>query len=318
MPSTRAREASGSDNISAVRTSKKSMTQVELTAVKKAAGLIEEKQSGKDGNRDMLKKIGQYLESTYQEVKGLKEALIKQEMMIKEQSEMIREQSNTIQALQTQEQLDTVASTPAMTTYAAVVDRQPSHQQDTQLVPLARPTLVNTLFCTIDTSRVGEQDKAKTQIANIRQQIEKEMRGNKETENWRCAAMIKDPKTADRIKVVCRHEDEMQQIKEAAQKIEIPGIRILRNQLYPVKIDNANRTAVLDADGNILSGTAEILGKENNVSIAKISWLSKKDSNKAYRSMVIYVTKATEARRLIEGNYFDIAGESAYTRVFEP
>jgi hypothetical protein len=89
MPSTRAREASGSDNISAVRTSKKSMTQVELTAVKKAAGLIEEKQSGKDGNRDMLKKIGQYLESTYQEVKGLKEVLIRQEKMIKEQSGLI-------------------------------------------------------------------------------------------------------------------------------------------------------------------------------------------------------------------------------------
>jgi hypothetical protein len=37
------RAASGSDNISAVRTSKKLMTQVELSAVKKAAGLIEEK-----------------------------------------------------------------------------------------------------------------------------------------------------------------------------------------------------------------------------------------------------------------------------------
>uniref|UniRef100_A0A093XK07 Uncharacterized protein n=1 Tax=Talaromyces marneffei PM1 TaxID=1077442 RepID=A0A093XK07_TALMA len=81
---------------------KKSMTQVELTAVKKAAGLIEEKQSGKDGNRDMLKKIGQYLESTYQEVKGLKEIIIEQGKMIKEQSEMIRAQSSTIQALQTQ------------------------------------------------------------------------------------------------------------------------------------------------------------------------------------------------------------------------
>jgi hypothetical protein len=31
---------------------------VELTAVKKAASFIEEKQSGKDGSRDMLKKIG--------------------------------------------------------------------------------------------------------------------------------------------------------------------------------------------------------------------------------------------------------------------
>uniref|UniRef100_A0A093X752 Uncharacterized protein n=1 Tax=Talaromyces marneffei PM1 TaxID=1077442 RepID=A0A093X752_TALMA len=218
MPSTRAREASGSDNISAVRTSKKSMTQVELTAVKKAAGLIEEKQSGKDGNRDMLKKIGQYLESTYQEVKGLKEALIKQEMMIKEQSEMIREQSNTIQALQTQveairsqatedykqlqEQLDTVA-----------IDRQPSHQQDTQLVPLARPTLVNTLFCTIDTSRVGEQDKAKTQIANIRQQIEKEIVGMRKQKTG-SVSNDQGPKNCRPVKVVCRHEDEMQQIKK--------------------------------------------------------------------------------------------------------
>ncbi|QGA18689.1 hypothetical protein EYB26_006374 [Talaromyces marneffei] len=286
-PSTRVREASGSDIISAVRTSKKSMTQVELTAVKKAAGLIEEKQSGKDGNRDMLKKIGQYLESTYQEVKGLKEIIIEQGKMIKEQSEMIRAQSSTIQALQTQveaiesqsieeckqlwEQLNTIASAPAKATYATVVDRQSGHQQDTEVVPLARPTLANTLFCTIDTSRVGEEDKARTQIANIRQQIEKEMRGNEETQNWRCAAMVKDPKNADRIKVICRDKEEIQQVKEAAQKVDIPGIRVLRDQLYPVKIDNANRTAVLDADRNILPGAAEVLGKENKVSIAKIS-----------------------------------------------
>uniref|UniRef100_A0A093V3N6 Leucine-rich repeat protein SHOC-2 n=1 Tax=Talaromyces marneffei PM1 TaxID=1077442 RepID=A0A093V3N6_TALMA len=196
-PSTRAREAAGSDNISAVRTSKKSMTQVELTAVKKAAGLIKEKQNGKDGNRDMLKKIG--------------------------------------------------------------------HLQ------------MN-----------------------------------------RCAAVVKDAKNADRIKVVCRHEDEIQLVKEAAQKLKIPGLRVLRDQLYPVKIDNTNRKAVLDADGNILLGAAEALGKENNINIAKISWLSKKDSNKVYRSMVVYVTKGTDAKRLIDGNYFDIVGESTYTRIFEP
>ncbi|EEA23611.1 hypothetical protein PMAA_101940 [Talaromyces marneffei ATCC 18224] len=245
------------------------MTQVELTAVKKAAGLIEEKQSGKDGNRDMLKKIGQYLESTYQEVKGLKEIIIEQGKMIKEQSEMIRAQSKECKQLW--EQLNTIASAPAKATYATVVDRQSGHQQDTEVVPLARPTLANTLFCTIDTSRVGEEDKARTQIANIRQQIEKEMRGNEETQNWRCAAMVKDPKNADRIKVICRDKEEIQQVKEAAQKVDIPGIRVLRDQLYPVKIDNANRTAVLDADRNILLGAAEVLGNENKVSIAKIS-----------------------------------------------
>ncbi|EED17221.1 hypothetical protein TSTA_022750 [Talaromyces stipitatus ATCC 10500] len=119
--------------------------------------------------------------------------------------------------------------------------------------------------------------------------------------------MFKDPKNVDQVKV-----------KEAAQKINILGIRVLRDQLYPVKIDNTNRTAILDADGNILLEAAEALGKENNVNIAKISWLSKKDSNKAYGSMVVYITKGTDAKRLIDSNYFDIAGESAYTRIFEP
>jgi hypothetical protein len=38
----------------------------------------------------------------------------------------------------------------------------------------------------------------------------------------------------------------------------------------------------------------------------------------AYRSMVVYLTKASDAKRVLEGQYFDIAGESAYTRVFEP
>ncbi|KAL3713548.1 hypothetical protein TMatcc_002251 [Talaromyces marneffei ATCC 18224] len=329
-PSTRAREAAGSDNISAVRTSKKSMTQVELTAVKKAAGLIEEKQNGKDGNRDMLKKIGQYLESTYQEVKGLKEVLIKQERMIKEQSEMIRGQSSIIKALQTQveaiqnqsadeckhirEQLDTIANAPVKETYAAALGSQPGHQQDAPLGPPVPPTFANTLFCTIDTSRVGEDDKVKAQIANVRQLIEKEIQGNEEIRNWRCAAVVKDAKNADRIKVVCRHEDEIQLVKEAAQKLKIPGLRVLRDQLYPVKIDNANRKAVLDADGNILPGAAEALGKENNINIAKISWLSKKDSNKAYRSMVVYVTKGTDAKRLIDGNYFDITTDLTQLR----
>ena len=64
---------------------------------------------------------------------------------------------------------------------------------------------------------------------------------------------------------------------------------MLRDQLYPVKVDNANRTAVLDQDGEILLRAAEALGKENNVSRAKMAWLSNKDATKAYVSMVIYV-----------------------------
>ena len=68
----------------------------------------------------------------------------------------------------------------------------------------------------------------------------------------------------------------------------------------------------------MLPGAATALGAENNVNIAKISWLSNKESGKAYGSMVVYVTKGSDAKRLLEGLYFDLAGESAYTNVFEP
>ena len=60
-----------------------------------------------------------------------------------------------------------------------------------------------------------------------------------------------------------------------------------------------------------------MLGKENNVKIAKIAWLSKKNQAKAYRSMVVYLTSGNDATGLLQGQYFHVAGESAYTNVFE-
>jgi hypothetical protein len=82
-------------------------------------------------------------------------------------------------------------------------------------------------------------------------------------------------------------------------------------------VDNATRAAVLHQEGN-LPGVAESLGIENDVSIAKTAWLSRKDIGKAYGSMLVYVTKGSDATRLLQGQYFHNAGESAYTRVFEP
>lgn len=54
------------------------------------------------------------------------------------------------------------------------------------------------------------------------------------------------------------------------------------------------------------------------MTITRMNWLSDKGNGKAYRSMVIYVTKESDARRLLEGKYFHLAGESARTSVVEP
>ena len=65
-------------------------------------------------------------------------------------------------------------------------------------------------------------------------------------------------------------------------------------------------------------GVTEMLEKENKVKIAKVSWLSKKDLGKAYELIVVYVTKASKARQLLNRQYFYIASESAYTGEFRP
>ncbi|EAQ93894.1 predicted protein [Chaetomium globosum CBS 148.51] len=82
-------------------------------------------------------------------------------------------------------------------------------------------------------------------------------------------------------------------------------------------VDNVNRSVVLDDEGNIRTGAAEAFSQENETTVAKIAWLSRKDTAKAYGSMVVYVTKGSDARRLLSEGFFHAGGESGYTRVFE-
>ncbi|KJZ67957.1 hypothetical protein HIM_12656 [Hirsutella minnesotensis 3608] len=212
-------------------------------------------------------------------------------------------------------------SSGARATFADIARTLPA-SPPTSLSSVAAPrkqqTASDPLHCTIDTSRVSESNKNKAQIGSIRQAIETEMRAMNGQKTWRCAAVVRESRNADRVKIVCRDEAELQMVKEAAQKTAVEGSRVMRDQLYPVRVDNANRTAILDAEGNVLPGAIEALSAENRVTIGKISWLSKRESGKAYGSMVVYVTKKSDAERLLEGYYFDLAGESATTYVFEP
>jgi hypothetical protein len=195
--------------------------------------------------------------------------------------------------------------------------------------PLSRPsnltpnstsrtlTMSDIPHCTIDTSRVDESKQQEVQPGAIRLAIEKEIR-TKQGSNWRCAAVMRDPRNNARIRVACRDEKEQKAVKQAAEKAKVEGVRVLRDQLFPVKIDGVNRCAVLDEHSQVRPDITEKLGKENEVEIAKLAWLSKKDNQKAYGSMVIYVTKGSDARRLLQDQFFHVAGESGWTSVFKP
>ncbi|KYK54124.1 hypothetical protein DCS_06081 [Drechmeria coniospora] len=133
----------------------------------------------------------------------------------------------------------------------------------------------------------------------------------KVADNQRSSPMYHRHISHQDLEIVCGDEAELQMVKEAAQKTAVEGSRVMRDQLYPVRADNANSTAILDADGSVLPGAIEALSAENRVTLGKISWLSKRESGKAYGSMVVYVTEKRDAERLLEGYYFDLAGEAA-------
>lgn len=92
---------------------------------------------------------------------------------------------------------------------------------------------------------------------------------------------------------------------------------MLRDNLYLIKVDSIRRTAVLDENNEIREGAIEGFGQENEITVAKITWLSKKEAPKAYSSIVVYLTKAANARRLLAEGFFYTGGESGCTRVFE-
>ncbi|KAI8402270.1 hypothetical protein FOFC_17577 [Fusarium oxysporum] len=251
-------------------------------------------------------------EQTARDMEHLREKVMK---------ELTKVQAQTAEEIkQVKEQLHMVADTIAS---SAQTSPQPSYADVARSSPTSQPSNVrtlssmrttpssftDTLFCTIDTSRVIQEDRGKVQVGEVRQAIEEKVRARDGRESWRCAAVVKDARNPDRIK--------MQLVKDAAEKTVVKGARVLRDQLYPVKVDGANRTAVLDSSGNVLPGAEEPLGRENEVTIAKMHWLSDKENGKMYGSMVIYVTKASDARRLLEERYFHLAGESASTNVFE-
>jgi regulator of replication initiation timing len=182
------------------------------------------------------------------------------------------------------------------------------------LSPLAT---TDALYCVIDTSRVGEEDADKTSPSAIRAAVEKEIRATNGQDNWRCRAVTRDAKNTSRVRIACRDETEQQMVKQVAETKTAPGIRVLRDELYPIKVDNVNRLAVLDEHGEIRTGAADAFGRENETTVAKIAWLSKKNVAKAYGSMVVYLTKGSDARRLLREGFFHVAGESGYAGIFE-
>ncbi|OQD73994.1 hypothetical protein PENANT_c192G11599, partial [Penicillium antarcticum] len=156
---------------------------------------------------------------------------------------------------------------------------------------------------------VTESENEKKWAGSIRATIEKEIRTMDDHTHWRCRAVTVSPRDPNRIRIACRDEAEHQLVKEVAEAKIGRGARVLRDELYPIKVDSVKRAAVLGENHDILTGAAAALGEENETTVAKMTWLSSKEAAKPYGSMVVYLTKGTDARRLLADGYFHVGGE---------
>ena len=178
------------------------------------------------------------------------------------------------------------------------------------------PPMAEEFFVTIDYSRTEGREEAIDVVA-VRKRIEDEVH-NGEDKAFKCRAITRDHRTKQRLRILCRGEEELDMVKRAATATVVEGARVLRDQLYPVKVNNVRTDAILQPNGVVREDALVALNDSNNTQLAKLSWLSSRHVRKAYGSMVIFFTKGSEAARFLRDGFFTVGGESAYVRVFEP
>jgi len=77
--------------------------------------------------------------------------------------------------------------------------------------------------------------------------------------------VTRDGQKANRLRIIGRNEEEIHKIKTILETRKAPGARVLRDQLYLIKVNSINHMAVFNQDFNILSGAKEALNRENEV-----------------------------------------------------
>ncbi|KFA68638.1 hypothetical protein S40285_09685 [Stachybotrys chlorohalonatus IBT 40285] len=315
-PSAKAREAVRPEDASPTRAGKRRTTRATRDLSPETdfepANNVKNRTSGSETGKALLLRV-------LEELKDLKDASAKQEELIFNLHEQAtgaqRELRETREELrQVREQLETItaatstAQTSPRASYADIArtppDSNPSNVRSLSSTHATSSDLDDALYCTIDISRIEDTESEDTSAGAIRNLTETGVRTELGRPDWRCRAVTKDRKSSHRIRIACRNENEHQLVKQVAEANAPRGARVLRDEWYPVKVDNVNRLAVLDELDTVRPEAAKVFSQENDVQVTKVAWLSNRDSPKAYGSMVVYLTKASDARKILQEGFF--------------
>lgn len=88
--------------------------------------------------------------------------------------------------------------------------------------------------------------------------------------------------------------------------------------MYPIKVNRAKACIVVDQTTRRIFESAQYtIEEKNSYVIAKLGWLSKCNSEKLYRSMIVYLTSKSQANKFLEKKLFEVERKSAYTDIWK-
>jgi hypothetical protein len=140
--------------------------------------------------------------------------------------------------------------------------------------PKATPTPEGKYSCTIDVSGVPEALREKATAEHLLEAFKAEA-GKTPGNTWK-AQISRDYRISSRWRITCKTAKELETARKQIKNSLPEGARLLGAQFYPIRIDAAPKQAIIDEEGNIRQGAIQRLGEANGVTVAKLSWLSKK------------------------------------------
>ncbi|KAG7408119.1 hypothetical protein Forpi1262_v017990 [Fusarium oxysporum f. sp. raphani] len=193
------------------------------TAPKSSGGVVEAVQSSKQLlEQDFNMKIEAMKAEFQLEFTKLRDRMAKEVTRATAQTaqELSQVRDQLIQACgeleQTRLQLDMLGKTETprslVQTYANAARMTPT-SMSSQSSSAARSATPEPVFCTVDTSRVPEDHIGDATSTMIHKTVEQEMRKSSDQPHWRCVAVTRDGRNANRLRIIGRNEEEIQKIK---------------------------------------------------------------------------------------------------------
>ncbi len=111
--------------------------------------------------------------------------------------------------------------------------------------------------------------------------------------------MTRDIKNHNYIQIIGRDVQKTKMIKEVIKKIIISDLKVLRDQLYFIKVNNIYRDDVLSIKKLLLLEIIESLKKKNEILVTKMIWINRKNNDKVYSFIIIYLHRGSDVNRLL-------------------